>query len=111
MPFSIQNVKKKLCHEPILKYPDRSKPYTLFTDVSNYRWAGGLTQEHNQLIAKETVYNVTPSGIHQWTVQRQPNKLGSTHKRGVCNIHVCKVINILHLRNKSDIMSCAVAPH
>ena len=39
-------LKDKLCHEPILKYPDMSKPYTLFTDASNYGWAGVLTQEY-----------------------------------------------------------------
>ena len=44
MAFKI--LKDKLCHEPILKYPDTSKPYTLFTDASNYRWAGVLTQDY-----------------------------------------------------------------
>ena len=35
---------------PILKYPDTDKPYTIFTDVSKYRWAGVLTQEHTTII-------------------------------------------------------------
>ena len=45
-------LKEKLCHEPILKYPDTSKPYTLFTDASNYGWAGVLTHEHNSIDSK-----------------------------------------------------------
>ena len=40
-------LKEKLCHEPILKYPDTMKPYTLFMDASNYGWAEVLTQECN----------------------------------------------------------------
>ena len=40
---AFEMLKDKLCHEPILKYPDTSKPYTLFTDASNYGWAGVLT--------------------------------------------------------------------
>ena len=35
--------------EPILKYPDPSKPYVLYTDASKYAWAGVLIQayQHN----------------------------------------------------------------
>ena len=43
---AFEMLKDKLCHEPILKYPDMSKPYTLLTDASNYSWAGALTQEY-----------------------------------------------------------------
>ena len=43
---AFEMLKDKLCHEPILKYPDTSEPYTLFTDASNYSWAGVLTQEY-----------------------------------------------------------------
>ena len=35
-----------LLKEPILKYPDPSKPYTLFTDASKFAWACVLTQEY-----------------------------------------------------------------
>ena len=45
-------LKEKICHEHILKYSDTTKPYTLFTDTSNYKWAGVLTQEHNSIDAK-----------------------------------------------------------
>ena len=39
-------LKEMLLKEPILKYPDPSKPYTLFTDASKFAWACVLTQEY-----------------------------------------------------------------
>ena len=39
-------LKSFLCGEPIMKYADTSKPYTLYTDASKYSWAGVLTQSH-----------------------------------------------------------------
>ena len=43
-------MKDYLISAPILKYPDTSKPYTIFTDASKYGWAGVLTQEHTSVI-------------------------------------------------------------
>ena len=43
-------LKSFLSGEPILKYPDTSKPYTLYTDASKYNWAGVLTQSHTTVI-------------------------------------------------------------
>ena len=43
---SFELLKEKLCGEPILKYADTSKPYTLYTDASKFGWAGVLTQPH-----------------------------------------------------------------
>ena len=39
-------LKEALCGEPVLKYADTSKLYTLYTDASKYCWAGVLTQPH-----------------------------------------------------------------
>ena len=39
-------LKEALLKEPILKYPDPSKPYVLYTDASKYAWAGVLTQSY-----------------------------------------------------------------
>ena len=50
MPEIIELLKSFLCIEPILKYADTSKPYTLYTDASKYRWAGILTQSHTTVI-------------------------------------------------------------
>ena len=48
-------LKDTLVSAPILKYPDTSKPYTIFTDASNYGWAGVLMQEHTSMLnGKET---------------------------------------------------------
>ena len=53
--LSFQMLKDTLVSTPILKYPDTSKPYTIFTDASKYGWAGVLTQEHNMMVdGKET---------------------------------------------------------
>ena len=43
-------LKETLCAEPILKYADTSKPYTLYTDASKFGWAGVLTQSHTTVI-------------------------------------------------------------
>ena len=42
-------LKEALLKEPILKYPDPSKLYVLYTDMSKYAWAGVLAQayQHN----------------------------------------------------------------
>ena len=43
---SFQPLKEALCCEPVLKYADVSKPYTLYTDASKFSWAGVLTQKY-----------------------------------------------------------------
>ena len=43
-------LKEALCGEPVLKYADTSKPYTLYTDASKFGWAGVLTQPHTMTI-------------------------------------------------------------
>ena len=46
---AFEMLKEALLKEPILKYPDPSKPYVLYTNASKYAWAGVLTQayQHN----------------------------------------------------------------
>ena len=48
--LSFQMLKDTLCSAPILKYPDTSNPYTLYTDASKYGWVGVLTQSHMSII-------------------------------------------------------------
>ena len=48
--LSFQMLKDTLVSAPILKYPDTSKPYTIFTDASKYGWARVLTQEHTSMV-------------------------------------------------------------
>ena len=52
---SFELLKSYLCGEPILKYADTSKSYTLYTDVSKYGWAGVLTQSHTMDIDGKSV--------------------------------------------------------
>ena len=48
-------LKQSLCAQPILKYADTSKGYTLYTDASKYGWAGVLTQAHTSMAEGKTV--------------------------------------------------------
>ena len=52
---AFNTLKESLCDQPILKYADTKKGYTLYTDASKYRWAGMLTQTHNTEIEGKTV--------------------------------------------------------
>ena len=45
-----QMLKDTLCSAPILKYPDTTKRYMLYTDASKYGWAGVLTQKHTSVV-------------------------------------------------------------
>ena len=47
---SFKLLKEALCGEPVLKYADTSKSYTLYTDASKYGWAGVLTPPHTTTI-------------------------------------------------------------
>ena len=42
-------LKEALCTQPILWYPDPDRPYVLFTDASEYGWAGLLTQPYDEI--------------------------------------------------------------
>ena len=48
--ISFEMLKDTLCSAPILKYPDTSKRYMLYTDASKYGWAGVLTQSHTSTV-------------------------------------------------------------
>ena len=48
-------LKESLCEQPILKYADTKKGYTLYTDASKYGWAGVLTQVHTTEIEGKAV--------------------------------------------------------
>ena len=52
---SFELLKSYQCGEPILKYADTSKPYTLYTDASKYSWVGVLTQSHTMDIEGKSV--------------------------------------------------------
>ena len=45
---SFNNLCQLLMQHPILKYPDQTKPYVLFTDASKIGWSGVLTQPYTE---------------------------------------------------------------
>ena len=56
--LSFEMMKDFMISAPILKYPDTTKPYTIFTDASKYGWAGVLTKEHTSVVdGKEVTTN------------------------------------------------------
>ena len=57
---SFELLKSYLCDEPILKYADTSKPYTLYTDASKYGWMKVLTQSHTTDINGKSVTTDDP---------------------------------------------------
>ena len=48
-------LKQGLCAQPILKYTDMSRGYTLYTDASKYGCAGVLTQAHTSMVEGKTI--------------------------------------------------------
>ena len=52
---SFNLLKETLCGEPVLKYADTSKSYTLYTDASKFGWAGVLTQSHTTVIDGKSI--------------------------------------------------------
>ena len=52
---AFNTLKESLCEQPILKYVDTKKGYTLYTDASKYGWAGMLTQLHTTEIEGKTI--------------------------------------------------------
>ena len=43
-------LKDMLCSAPILKYPDTTKLYMLYTDANKHGWAGILTQKYTSVV-------------------------------------------------------------
>ena len=55
---SFELLKEALIKEPILRFPDPNKPYTLYTDASKYAWLCVLTQQYtHDMDNKQIVVN------------------------------------------------------
>ena len=52
---SFDLLKETLCGEPLLKYADVSKPYTLYTDANKFGWTGVLTQSYTTVIDGKSI--------------------------------------------------------
>ena len=57
---SFDLLKAMVSEEPILVYPDPSKPYVLFTDASKYAWSCVLTKEYTHEIHGKVVKILHP---------------------------------------------------
>ena len=60
---SFELLKTMFSEEPILVYPDPSKPYILFTDASKYAWSCVLTQEYTHEIDGKTIKILHPISV------------------------------------------------
>ena len=81
--------------EPILVYPDPSKPNVLFTDASKYAWLCILTQEYTYEIDGKTIKILHPISCQSGLFKGSPTKLGMSHQRSLCHLHVYKEIGLL----------------
>ena len=52
---SFELLKEALIKEPILRFPDPNKPYTLYTDTSKYAWLCVLTQQYTHDIDNKQI--------------------------------------------------------
>ena len=86
--ISFQMLKDTLCSAPILKYPDTSKPYMLYTDASKYGWAGVLTQRHTSTVEWKRNHYGPSSIVYQWVVSWQPVKFG-LHSQKNLMLFIC----------------------
>ena len=85
---SFELLKEALCGEPVLKYADTSKPYTLYTDASKYGWAGVLTQPHTMTIDGKSTTTDHPVAFVSGLFRGSQLQLGSSDKGSICYLYV-----------------------
>ena len=85
---SLELLKTMVSEEPILVYPDPSKPYVLFTDASKYAWSCVLTQEYTHEIVGKTVKILHPISYQLGLFRGKSIELGLFNKTSLCYLHV-----------------------
>ena len=97
---SFDLLKETLCGEPVLKYADISKPYTLYTDASKFGWAGVLTQSHTTVIDDAQILlrsdhkplekflqkNTLNSKVNNWAMELETFNIQFDYIKGSSNI-------------------------
>ena len=97
---SFELLKEALCGEPVLKYADTSKPYTLYTDASKHGWAGVLTQPHittiddaqillrsdHKPLEKFLLKNTLNSKVNNWAMELEAFNIQFDYIKGSSNI-------------------------
>ena len=87
-----------LLEKPVLKYPNPDRPYVLYTDASKYAWAGVLMQAYTHAVDGGRKRNSPFSYLHQWTIQGATNQLGRLGQGGLCYLHGCQKVPLLHFK-------------
>ena len=66
-------LKQKLIEAPILAYPDVTKPYTLYTDASDYAIGGILTQDFDdgERVIQYVSHQLTPNRMHYPVIEKE----------------------------------------
>ena len=85
---SFELLKEALCGEPVLKYADTSKPYTLYTDASKYGWAGVLTQPHITTIDGKSTTNDHPVAFVSGLFRGSQLNWAALTKGSICYLYV-----------------------
>ena len=87
--MSFQMLKDALCSELILKYPDTSKLYTVYTDVSKYGWAGVPTQNHATIVEGREITMDHPVSYVSGLFWGSQVNWAALIKGSIRNLHVC----------------------
>ena len=66
-------LKQKLTEAPILAYPDVTRPYTLYTDASDYAIGGILTQDFDdgERVIQYVSHQLTPNRMHYPVIEKE----------------------------------------
>ena len=66
-------LKQKLIEAPILAYPDVTRPYTLYTDASDYAIGGILTQDFDdgERVIQYVSHQLTPNRMHYPVIEKE----------------------------------------
>ena len=70
---SFEYLKAKLVTAPILAYPDVTKPYSLYTDASDFAVGGILTQdfEEGERVIQYVSHQLTPNRLHYPVIEKE----------------------------------------
>ena len=70
---SFEVLRQKLIEAPILGYPDLNRPYSLYTDASDYAIGGILTQdfEEGERVIQYVSHQLTPNRLHYATIEKE----------------------------------------
>jgi len=70
---SFDILKQKLVEAPILAYPDLNRPYSLYTDASDYAIGGILTQdfEEGERVIQYVSHQLTPNRLHYAVIEKE----------------------------------------